>query len=330
LAEVKQAYRLLYHLLMVLHFPIPEADITHSSAAGFCGLPCVLAKLVHGTPYLLTEHGVYLREQYLNLRRQMKSFFVRWFLCRLVENVVELNYYFADQISPVCAFNARWEEQLGVERERIKVIFNGADPEKFHPFERERKGRPLITTVGLIYPLKGQLDLIHAAAILKHKFEDVEIRFYGAPNDPEYYHNCKRSVAEMQLENNVTFAGSTKEPWKAYSNADIVAIPSISEGFPFAALEAMLCGAAIVATDVGGVAEAIGECGLLVPAKTPQAMAEALSFLLNDAAARERLGRNARARALEYFTEEQFLNGYKNTYRELLSYRPQRQRLLSA
>ena len=330
LAEVKQAYRLLYHLLMVLHFPIPEADITHSSAAGFCGVPCVLAKLVHGTPYLLTEHGVYLREQYLNLRRQMKSFFVRWFLCRLVENVVELNYYFADQISPVCAFNARWEEQLGVERERIKVIFNGADPEKFHPFERERKERPLITTVGLIYPLKGQLDLIHAAAILKHKFEDVEIRFYGAPNDPEYYHNCKRSVAEMQLENNVTFAGSTKEPWKAYSNADIVAIPSISEGFPFAALEAMLCGAAIVATDVGGVAEAIGECGLLVPAKTPQAMAEALSFLLNDTAARERLGRNARARALEYFTEEQFLNGYKNTYRELLSYRPQRQRLLSA
>ena len=125
LAEVKEAYRLLYHLLMVLHFPIPEADITHSSSAGFCGLPCILAKLVHGTPYLLTEHGVYLREQYLNLRRQMKSVFVRWFLCRLVENVVELNYFFADQISPVCAFNSRWEEHLGVPRERIKVMFNG-------------------------------------------------------------------------------------------------------------------------------------------------------------------------------------------------------------
>jgi len=75
LAELKQAYRLLYHLLMVLHFPIPCADIAHSSAASFCGLPCVLAKLANGTPYLLTEHGVYLREQYLNLRRQVKSFF---------------------------------------------------------------------------------------------------------------------------------------------------------------------------------------------------------------------------------------------------------------
>jgi len=328
LAEVKQAYRLLYHLLMVLHFPVPDVDITHSSAAGFCGLPCVFAKLVYGTPYLLTEHGVYLREQYLNLRRQMKSFFVRWFLCRLVENIVELNYYFADQISPVCAFNARWEEHLGVPRQNIEVIFNGADPQKFHPCEREPRTRPLITTVGLIYPLKGQLDLIQATAILKEKFADVEVRFYGAPNDPEYYRSCERAVAELRLENNVTFAGSTKEPWKAYSNADIVAIPSISEGFPFAALEAMLCGSAIVATDVGGVSEAIGDCGLLVPAKTPQAMADAISFLLNDAGARTSLGNNAQARALEHFTEQQFLDAYADTYLELLHSR--RQRLLSA
>jgi polysaccharide biosynthesis protein PelF len=129
---------------------------------------------------------------------------------------------------------------------------------------------------------------------------------------------------DLKLENNITFAGSTKEPWKAYSSADVVAIPSISEGFPFAALEAMLCGAAIVATDVGGVAEAIGECGLMVPAKAPQAMAEAISFLLKDRAAREKLGRAARARALERFTEENFLKCYEQTYRELTFSSPPR------
>lgn len=317
LAEVKQAYRLLYHLLMFLHFPVPEADITHSSSAGFCGLPCVLAKLKYGTPYLLTEHGVYLREQYLNLRNQVKSIFVRWFLLRLVENVVELNYHFADQISPVCAFNSRWEENLGVPKSHIRVIFNGVDPGRFHPYELERNGRLLVSTVGLIYPLKGQLDLIQAAALLKREFADVEIRFHGASNDADYFRKCQQSVMDLKLENNVTFAGSTKEPWKAYSNADVVAIPSISEGFPFAALEAMLCGAAIVATDVGGVAEAIGECGLMVPAKAPQAMAEAISFLLKDRGAREKLGREARARALERFTEENFLKCYEHTYREL-------------
>jgi len=324
LAEVKQAYRLLYHLLMVLHFPIPRADITHSSAAGFCGLPCVLSKLVDETPYLLTEHGVYIREQYLNLRRQMKSLFVRWFLYRLVENIVELNYFFADQVSPVCGFNSRWEMQLGVPEERIKVIFNGVDPDRFFPCKRERNDRPQIATVGLIYPLKGQLHLIRAAAHLKERFENLEVQFYGAATDTEYFDECKRTMSELHLENNVTFAGTTKEPWKAYSNADVVAFPSISEAFPFAVLEAMFCGAAIVATDVGGVAEALGDCGLLVPAKTPQAMAEAISYLLGDRAARERLGCMARLRALEHFTEQEFLNLYSNTYRELLAGQPQK------
>ena len=322
LAEVKEAYRLLYHLLMVLHFPIPYADITHSSAASFCGLPCVLAKLARGTPYLLSEHGIYLREQYLNLRGQVKSFFVRWFLYRLVENVVGLNYYFADLVCPVCAYNSRWEKHLGVLANRIKVIFNGVDPGKFYPSKRQHGGRALVSTVGVIYPLKGQLDLIEAAAALKPKFGNLEVRFYGAPTDRKYYDGCIRKVAELKLENCVNFAGSTKEPWKVYNDADVMAFSSISEAFPYAVVEAMSCGAVVVATDVGGVREALGDCGLLVPARKPHAMAEAISFLLRNEAERLRLGQMARARALKHFTEEQFLSSYGNVYRKLLSFRP--------
>lgn len=323
LAELKQAYRLLYHLLMVLHFPIPCADIAHSSAASFCGLPCVLAKLANGTPYLLTEHGVYLREQYLNLRRQVKSFFARWFLYQVVENVVELNYYFADLVVPVCAYNSRWEKHLGVPQSRIKVIFNGVDPEKFRPYRQENSQRARVSSVGHIYPLKGQLDLIDAAAMLRPKFDNLEVRFYGTPVDREYFDSCLCRVAQSELNPCVAFAGSTKEPWKVYNEADVMAFASISEAFPYAVLEAMSCGAAIVATDVGGVREALGDCGLLVPARTPQAMADAISFLLNNATERERLGQMARARVLKHFTAEQFLNSYESTYYKLLSCRPQ-------
>jgi len=322
--EVKHAYRLLYHLLIVLHFPVPFADLTHSSAASFCGIPCVLAKLEHGTPYLLTEHGVYLREQYLNLRREIKSFFVRWFLYRLVQAMVKMNYYFADQVSPVCAYNSRWEKYLGVQQNRIQVIFNGVDPQKFRRVEREHRDRPLVSTVGLIYPLKGQLDLIDATAFLKSMFDNVEVRFYGTASDAKYFDDCKRKVSQLQLENNVNFAGTTKEPWKVYSNADVVAFSSISEAFPYVVVEAMMCGAAIVATDVGGVREALGDCGVLVPAKSPQQMANAISLLLENEAERERLGRMAQARAMQHFTEETFLNTYESTYRSLVSQRPQR------
>lgn len=319
LAEVKQVYRFLYHLLTVLHFPIPSADIAHSSAASFCGLPCVLAKLAYGTPYLLTEHGVYLREQYLNLRRQLESFVVRWFLYRVVENVVELNYYFADLVAPVCVFNSRWEKHLGVPESRVQVIFNGVDPEKFSPHRQENSRRARVSCLGLVYPLKGQRDLIEAAAMLKPKFENLEVRFYGTPADREYFESCQGKVAQFKLDDCVSFAGSTTEPWRAYNEADVMAFPSISEAFPYAVLEAMSCGAAIVATDVGGVREALGDCGLLVPARTPQAMADAISFLLSSPAERKRLGQMARARVLEHFTEEHFLKSYSSTYSNLLS-----------
>jgi polysaccharide biosynthesis protein PelF len=328
LAEMKAAYRFLYHLLIVLHFPIPLVDLCHSSAASFCGLPCVLAKLTYGTPYLLTEHGVYLREQYLNLRRQIKSFFVRWFLYRLVETVVQLNYYFADRLSPVCAYNSRWERQLGVPHNKIEVIFNGVDPERFHPYPRSSNQRPLISSVGLIYSLKGQLDLIEAAALLKPRFPSLDVRFYGAPNDREYFARCQQRTSDLQLEKHVIFAGNTKEPWKVYSGADVIAFPSVSEGFPYALVEAMLCGAAIVATDVGGVREALEGCGLLVPARAPQQLAEAIAFLLENDGERERLGRLAQRRALERFTEKNFLSCYESTYRAMMS--PRQQRLLRA
>jgi glycosyltransferase involved in cell wall biosynthesis len=254
----------------------------------------------------------------------MKSFFVRWFMYRLVETVVNLNFHYADQVSPVCAFNARWEKRMGVPEERIDVIFNGVDPKKFQRVEREPCDHPVVSTVGLIYQLKGQLDLIDATGLLKPKFPDVEVRFYGTASDLKYFEACKKKVTDQQLEKNINFAGSTKEPWKVYSNADVVAFSSISEGFPYVVVEAMLCGAAIIATDVGGVREALGEAGILVPAKCPQQMADAIAFLLGNEDERKKLGRMAQARALEYFTEETFLNNYENTYRKLATRQPQK------
>jgi glycosyltransferase involved in cell wall biosynthesis len=321
--EVKQAFRLLYHLLTVLHTKVPQVDLVHSSAAAFCGIPCILSKLMRGTPYLLTEHGVYLREQYLNLRSQIQSFFVRWFLYRLCGALARLSYQLADQISPVCAYNARWEKKLSADPQHIRVIFNGVDPGTFQRCVPAPKSRPRISTVGLIYPLKGQSDLIRATALIKRELPEVEVLIYGASTDADYYGQCQSLVAEKQLENNVTFAGITKEPWRVYSEADIVVLPSISEGFPYVVVEAMMCGAAIVATDVGGVREALGCAGLLTPSRNPAALARAILFLLHNPSERQRLGAMAMARALELFTEDRFLRSYRAAYWDLyLGMRP--------
>jgi glycosyltransferase involved in cell wall biosynthesis len=147
-------------------------------------------------PFLLTEHGVYLREQYLNLRRDVKSPFVRWFMYRVFTLVAQLNYTYADQVSPVCAFNARWERELGAEPAKIKVIYNGCDPKRFHPRPAQPKTRPIVSTVGLIYELKGQLDLIEAANEVRKTVPDVEFRIYGVANDEKYYAKCLEKVKQ--------------------------------------------------------------------------------------------------------------------------------------
>lgn len=319
LAELTEAMRLLYRFLITIHVPVPETDLTHSSAAAFCGLPCIIAKLQRGTPYLLTEHGINIREQYLNLNQNIPSLFVRKFLYQLITAVVKLNFHFADLVAPVCEYNARWERWWGVPPAKIKVIYNGADPSKFHPTSPVQKERLQVMNMGLIFPLKGQLDLIQAAVIVREKIPDVEFIFYGKASDEDYFAQCQELVRKHNLESTINFAGFTSEPWRAYSEADVVAMSSISEGFPFAIVEAMLSGATIVATDVGGVREAIADTGLMVRASRPEQMAEAiLKLLLLPPEERASYGKQALDRSLKLFTQKTFLSEHLDTYYKLL------------
>jgi glycosyltransferase involved in cell wall biosynthesis len=316
-AEVVGALRLLSHLLQPLAVPLPRCDVSHSSAAAFCGLPCIIAKIKHGVPFLLTEHGVYIREQYLALRRSIESPFIRQFMCRLVNLVASLNYRYADLVAPVCAYNARWEEWWGVPRSRIRVIFNGADPQRFTPGPPKTAGRPVVCTIGLIYPLKGQLDLIAAAALVRDEIPDVEFKLYGAPSDQEYFDACRSRVVDLGLQDTVVFAGQTASPAAALRDADVVAMTSVSEAFPYSIIEAMLSGSAIVATDVGGVREALADTGLLAAPRHPRGIADAILSLLRSPEQRHRFGVAARARALQHFSEETFADGYRAAYRDL-------------
>src|SRR5207237_2254340 len=113
-------------------------------------------------------HGVYLREQYLNLGASAKSLFVRWFLFQLIDMVVDVNYAHADEVSPVCLYNTRWERWRNVELPRLHVIHNGADPVRFSPGPHEPNPRPTVVSVGLIFPLKGKIELIEAVARAPH------------------------------------------------------------------------------------------------------------------------------------------------------------------
>jgi glycosyltransferase involved in cell wall biosynthesis len=105
----------------------------------------------------------------------------------------------------------------------------------------------------------------------------------------------------------------------AYHLGHVVALTSISEGFPYTVVEAMACGLPVVCTNVGGVAEAVAEAGYVVPPRDYHAVARACVDLLRDAELRSRLGAQARERVLANFTLTQSLDAYRRIYDDLAS-----------
>jgi len=305
----------LYRFFTVLNTPVPKTDVTHSAAAAFCGIPCVLAKNLYNTPYLLTEHGVYAREQYLSLHKRGYDEYLTTFFIRLVKSIVKLNYAYADQISPVCSYNTRWETKLGVLPNKIKVIYNGVDAKYFFPKEGEKREKDLVAVaVARVDPVKDLKSMIRATRMVKEKHKNFKFHVFGSITVPEYYEECLELVKELGLKDTFIFEGNTNDTPSAYAQGDIVVLSSITEGFPYSVVEAMMMGKPIVSTDVGGVSEALGGIGLLTTPGKPDELAHAMLTLLEDQALREEYGRLGRERALALFQIETNARDYYDSY----------------
>ena len=315
--SIIQSLGWIYRFMTILNTPIPTVDVTHSAAAAFCGIPCVLAKLQNNTPYILTEHGVYLREQYLSLSMRGFSPFLKTFLMRLVHSIVNLSYYYADQISPVCEYNTRWEERFGVNRDRIKVIYNGADNNLFKPTLQMNKNKyPTVVAVARIDPVKDIITLLKAAAIVKKEIPDVRFVVYGSVSVPKYYEECLKVKEELGLGEHFIFAGHTANVPAAYASGDIVALSSVTEAFPYSVVEAMMSGKPVIATDVGGIREAMEGCGILVPPQNEIELSKGILKLLKDPELRVSLSEEGRDRALNYFSIDRVQDQYFKSYKK--------------
>ncbi len=315
--EAVQALGWMYHFFTVLNTPIPEVDVVHSSAAAFCGMVGVVAKITYGTPYLLTEHGVYLREQYLSVGRSNMSRFSKRFLLAVVRTIVRVNLQYADRVAPVCSFNARWERLLGVRRDSIQVVYNGVSADVFQPARDRREGPLRLLAVARSDPNKDLETLLRAMAIIHQHLPDVRLAIRGAVSVPDYHQRMLELRRGLGLDDVVDFGGHSDDPAALYRDADVLVQSSVSEAFPYAVIEGMMSGLPVVATDVGGTAEAIGDTGIAVPSRDPARLAAATIILLQDAALRRHLGNAARERALSLFTIRRATDEYMDLYTSL-------------
>ncbi len=317
LFDVLEVTSAMARFLVPLHV-LPTADLVHTTANGLCALPALTAKWTNGTPILLTEHGVYLRERFIESHKLMGRDRVKAFHLHFFSALNEATLQIAEVISPVSDYNGRWERETGAPPERIKTIYNGVDPAGFPPIASE-PDVPTVSWVGRVDPLKDVVTLIESFAFVREEIPDARLRLFGpVPEGNEKYHaKCVKAIEDNNLGDAVTFEGLISPVAGAFVAGHVVALSSISEGFPFTVIEAMMSGRATVSTDVGGVAEAVGDAGLLVPPRNPEAMGTALIRLLKDDTERHRLGKAARKRALSELTLELMADRYRAEYQEL-------------
>jgi glycosyltransferase involved in cell wall biosynthesis len=315
LHDAVTAMQLIEHSLRPLsHAPV-RSDVAHAVTNGLGALPALAAKWRYGTPLIVTEHGLYMRERYLHSRRSPFRWPVRALNLRFLRRLCSLGYDEAKMITPGNVFNKRWEEQLGADMSRVRTVYNGVDPADFPPLEGEPEV-PTISWVGRIDPVKDLETLLLAFALVHRSMPAARLRIFGSPppGQEAYLERCRGLAAELRIGEVATFEGRVAEIRDAYEAGQVYVLCSIAEGFPYTVIEAMTCGRPCVATDVGGVTEAIADTGIVVPPRSPESLAQGCLALLQDGPRRRRLGAAARMRALEYFTVDRAISAFDEIY----------------
>lgn len=216
----------------------------------------------------------------------------------------------------------------GIAPAKTRVIYNGIDLREppaatARLAARQALGLKAEETVFLkvanLFPYKGHADVVDAAGELRERLSSPwRVLFVG--KDQGEWPGLEARLERMGLADRVTWCGVQPDISPYLAAADIGLLASHEEGLSTFILEAMAAGLPVIATRVGGNAEAVrdGRDGLLVEPRTPAALARAMQTLAQDAAQRSACGAAARARVAEKFGTADMLAGYVRAYNHVL------------
>jgi glycosyltransferase involved in cell wall biosynthesis len=282
----------------------PDLVHAHSSKAG------AVARLARAafprTPLLYTPHG-YAFAGWFESERERSRY-------RLVEQALAP---LASLVVCVCEAERRLAASVGPER-RTRVVHNGIGPPTDVPTHPDvaalRESGPVIGVVTLLRPGKGIETLIGALPALLARHPGASVAVAGRGPDRNRLAACAR---EQGVAHALHFVGETAGPMPLLSGADVFVSPSWAESFPYNVLEAMAAGLPVVATDVGGTAEAVEHAvtGLVVPPKDVSALADAIIALLDEPERASQLGQAGRSRVRELFGLDRMIAGTLDVYR---------------
>ncbi|WP_374466506.1 glycosyltransferase [Ferrovibrio sp.] len=214
----------------------------------------------------------------------------------------------------------------GVPEQKLRLIYNGVDMSGFidlpaRDVARSKRGIDpdvvVFVIVANLLRYKGHDDLLEAFAIAEPNLPDKWVLFC-AGRDGGIGGRLTVQAQRLGLEDRIRFLGPVADIPQLLAAADIALLPSHEEGFSNAVIEYMAAGLPVIATDVGGNAEALnyGQAGIVVPARDPVALAAAISGLAVAPELRRSLGSAAKRRVAEHFSLEICLKGYGALYNQ--------------
>jgi glycosyltransferase involved in cell wall biosynthesis len=237
-----------------------------------------------------------------------------------------------ERIVALAAIHADYLElQEGIDRERIAVINNGVDPERFKPLESEearariraRLGLSIdhfvVTIVAALRPEKNHEMLLHAASLLLSDGTPYTFLIVGEGGEAG---KLQALAKELALGEAVRFFGRREDIPEILSVSDVSVLCShpVVETFPLSILESMASGVPVVATSVGSIPEMIEDEteGILVPSGSIAGLREAISRLERDPARRTAMGSRSRTKVMERFSEERMVRNYAELFRGMI------------
>ncbi|WP_298448151.1 glycosyltransferase family 4 protein [uncultured Marinobacter sp.] len=196
---------------------------------------------------------------------------------------------------------------------------SGVDLDEY-PCLPEPAGKPVVVMAARLLSDKGVFEFVQAAQLLGERSVPVTMRLVGSPDPGNPTSVSKPDLESWKRAGVVELLGYRSDIAEQYAAAHIVCLPSYREGLPKSLVEAAACGRAVVTTDVPGCRDAITPdvTGVLVPAKDPLGLADALQSLIQNPELRHEMGREGRKLAEEAFAIERIVAQHIEIYRDLL------------
>ena len=173
------------------------------------------------------------------------------------------------------------KDEFRVDKKKMERVMNGIDLNVFYPDSKIQKiPFRLVTVASADVPLKGLDYLLKALSDLAEVYSDISLSIIGEQKKGGH---TERLIKKLNLEKRVNFFSNlTQEDLrKTYCEAELAIIPSLYEGFGFAAIEAMACGVPLISSSGGALPEVIKDTGIIIPPKNVKEIYNSVDYLLS-------------------------------------------------